>query len=166
MDVSEFRDGMARLGSAVNVITTAGDAGMAGFTATAVCSVTDQPPTLLVCMNRGSFSHPIFTGNGVLCVNALAASQQAVSAVFADRNLSLEERFEKVAWSAMTSGAPAIDGALVSFDARITGTHEVGTHSVFFCEVIAIRRGDEGRGGLVYFNRRYVGVDAAQSTAA
>ena len=53
-DTAAFRDGMALLAGAVNVITTDGPHGRAGFTATAVCSVTDQPPTLLVCMNRGS----------------------------------------------------------------------------------------------------------------
>jgi len=48
----QFRDAMARLGAAVNIVTTDGTAGRAGFTASAVCSVTDDPPTLLVCLNR------------------------------------------------------------------------------------------------------------------
>lgn len=48
VDKQDFRDAMARLGSAVNIITTDGPAGRAGFTASAVCSVTDTPPTLLV----------------------------------------------------------------------------------------------------------------------
>ena len=47
-----YREAMARLGAAVNVITTDGPGGRAGFTASAVCSVTDSPPTLLVCANR------------------------------------------------------------------------------------------------------------------
>ena len=50
----DFRDAMARLGAAVNIITTGGPAGRGGFTASAVCSVTDDPPTLLVCMNRNA----------------------------------------------------------------------------------------------------------------
>ena len=41
-----YREAMARLGAAVNVITTDGPGGRAGFTASAVCSVTDTPPTL------------------------------------------------------------------------------------------------------------------------
>lgn len=53
---TEFRDAMSRLGAAVNVVTTDGSAGLGGFTASAVCSVTDSPPTLLVCMNRDSKS--------------------------------------------------------------------------------------------------------------
>ena len=47
-----YREAMARLGAAVNVITTDGPGGRAGFTASAVTSVTDTPPTLLVCANR------------------------------------------------------------------------------------------------------------------
>src|SRR3981189_248751 len=52
VDPTAFREAMSRLGAAVHVITTAGPAGKAGTTATAVCSVTDAPPTLLVCLNR------------------------------------------------------------------------------------------------------------------
>src|SRR5690606_16913277 len=48
----EFRDAMARLGAAVNIVTTDGPAGLSGMTVSAVCSVTDDPPMLLVCLNR------------------------------------------------------------------------------------------------------------------
>lgn len=53
-DKQSFRDAMAHVGAAVNIITTDGPAGRAGFTASAVCSVTDAPPTLLVCLNRSA----------------------------------------------------------------------------------------------------------------
>ncbi len=53
-DKASFRDAMAHVGAAVNIITTDGPAGRAGFTASAVCSVTDTPPTLLVCLNRSA----------------------------------------------------------------------------------------------------------------
>ena len=69
---SDFRDAMAMLSSAVNVVTTAGEAGRHGFTASAVCSVTDTPPTLLVCMNTASRSYQYFVENRVLAVNVLA----------------------------------------------------------------------------------------------
>lgn len=158
VDISDFRNGMARLGSAVNVVTTDGLQGRAGFTATAVCSVTDQPPTLLVCMNRSSFAHPYFVGNGVLCVNALAADQEAVSGLFANREISLEERFAGVEWDTLTTGAPVIRGALVSFDCRIVQVQEIGSHSIFCCEVADVRQHGTAKGGLVYFNRQYHGV--------
>ncbi len=67
-----FREAMSRLGAAVHVITTDGHAGKTGFTATAVCSVSDAPPMLLVCLNRGATSMPILRGNGVFCVTRSA----------------------------------------------------------------------------------------------
>src|SRR4249919_4184576 len=69
-----FREGMSRLGAAVHVITTAGPGGKTGATATAVCSVSDAPPTLLVCINRSSQTNPIVVENGVFCVNTLGAN--------------------------------------------------------------------------------------------
>ena len=80
-----FREAMSRYGAAVHVITTDGPAGKGGFTATAVCSVSDDPPTLLVCVNRKSQSGPILTANGVFCVNTLGADDEALSNMFAGR---------------------------------------------------------------------------------
>ncbi|MCK6376867.1 flavin reductase [Zoogloea sp.] len=154
IETQEFRNGMAMLSGAVNVITTGGSEGLAGFTATAVCSVTDQPPTLLVCMNRSSYAHRFFTANGVLCVNLLGADQQGLSGLFADREVSMEQRFQRAAWRALETGSPALDDALVSFDCRISQIHEVGSHSIFYCEVVQMRQSDP-RPGLVYFNRNY-----------
>jgi len=74
-----YRDGMARLAAAVHIVTTDGPAGATGFTASACCSVTDNPPTLLVCLNRFSQLHPIFQQNGVFCVNTLAGDQRELS---------------------------------------------------------------------------------------
>ena len=68
-----FREAMSRLGAAVHIVTTAGPAGKTGFTATAVCSVSDQPAMVLVCLNRRSNSAPLLSQNGVFCVNTLAA---------------------------------------------------------------------------------------------
>ncbi len=157
VDITDFRNGMAMLAGAVNIITTDGPQGLAGFTATAVCSVTDQPPTLLVCMNRASWAHPIFSGNGVLCVNVLGAERQDVSGIFADRNITMGERFARIGWNALATGSPLLDDAVVNFDCRIVQTHDVGSHSVFYCEVEGVRQG-ASQVGLIYFNRSYHGV--------
>lgn len=76
VDQQTFRDAMSCMGAAVNIITTDGPAGRAGFTASAVCSVTDTPPTLLVCLNRGASVWPVFNENRTLCVNTLSAGQE------------------------------------------------------------------------------------------
>ncbi|WP_295470852.1 flavin reductase [uncultured Pseudomonas sp.] len=154
VDVNSFRNAMAMLGGAVSVITTDGPAGRCGFTASAVCSVTDSPPTLLVCMNRASQSNAQFKANGILCVNVLAASHQALSGAFANKHLSPEARFAEASWTTLESGAPVMLDALVNFDCRIAQVHEVGSHSIFYCEIQDIRHGG-AEDGLVYFNRAY-----------
>jgi flavin reductase len=152
----EFREAMARLGAAVNIITTGGPAGKRGFTASAVCSVTDNPPTLLICVNRGSDSHDILAANGVLCVNTLASRQQPLSPIFGGmaNTDNHDERFAHGEWHTLITGAPVLKGAAVNFDCRISQLVEVGTHSVFFCEVDAIAMGDNSD-GLIYHGRRY-----------
>jgi flavin reductase len=156
---SDYRDAMARLGAAVNIITTDGPGGRAGFTASAVCSVTDEPPTLLVCLNRNASVYPAFQASGVLCVNVLAAGQQALSALFGGKT-PMDERFAASRWSALVTGAPALEGAAVSFDCRVVRSTAVGTHDVLFCEAVAIRSGGKAH-GLVYFDRRYHDLLAA-----
>lgn len=148
-----FRDSMAHLGSAVSVITTEGPAGRCGFTASSVCSLTDQPPMLSVCMNRSSLQHEAFRTNGVVCVNVLAARQEALTAVFAgQKGHAMSERFELAQWRKLVTGSPALEGALTSFDCEIERHFEVGTHTLFICRVVALARGGEDR-GLVYFKR-------------
>ncbi len=149
-----FRDAMARLGAAVNVVTTDGPAGRRGFTASAVCSVTDTPPTLLVCMNRDSDSSLAVIENGVVAVNTLAHEHQELSGVFAGQVVDMDTRFAAAAWETLETGAPILRGATVSFDCRITQITEVGTHSVVFCAVEAIKFGDVHE-GLIYFGRSY-----------
>ena len=124
-DVADFRQAMSRVGAAVHVITTADEAGRHGLTASAVCSVTDAPPTLLFCMNRQ---------------------------VFADRT-KVAERFEHGRWTTGASGAPMLDGAAACFDGLIADIVDVGTHSVIFVEVITAR--SEDAPVLMYMGRSY-----------
>jgi flavin reductase len=151
-----YRDAMARLGAAVSVITTEGPAGRHGFTASAVCSVTDDPPTLLVCMNRDSTQNAAFKRNQVLCVNTLTGGHEGLSAVFASKSddPEAELRWSAASWGVLHTGSPVLQGAVVAFDCRIAQVTEVGTHSVFFCEVEAIAAGATDQ-GLIYFGRTY-----------
>ena len=150
-----YREAMARLGAAVNVVTTDGPAGRRGFTASAVCSVTDDPPTLLVCVNRHNDSHIAMKRNGAVCVNVLTHTQQELSPVFAGMtDCTMERRFDAGAWDTIVTGAPSLIGSAVSFDCRVTQIVEIGTHDVFFCEVEAIRTGSVHE-GLIYYGRAY-----------
>lgn len=149
----EFRDAMARMAAAVNIVTTDGPGGMAGFAATAVCSVTDSPPTLLVCLNRNASVHPAVVANNVLCVNVLSKDHQDLSRLFGGKTPAAE-RFAAAAWSELATGSPVLDDALVSFDCRIVRRADGGTHDILMCEVEAVRRREGGQ-GLVYFDRDY-----------
>ncbi len=152
---SAYRDAMSRFGAAVNVITSDGVAGRCGFTASAVCSVTDEPPTLLVCINRNSDSHPIITANKVLCVNTLSPAQQELSPLFGGQvECNPEMRFAAASWDVLETGSPVLADATVTFDCRVSGITEIGTHSVMFCEVVALRQGPTPE-ALIYFGRDY-----------
>lgn len=147
-----FREGMSRLGAAVNLITTDGQAGRHGMTATAVCSVTDSPPTLLVCVNQRTKSHDMFVENGVLCVNVLTGEHEELSGRFA--RFSEEDRFAYGTWERAITGAPVLANALAVFDCRIVDRLNRGTHSVFICEVDVTLNGN-AEDGLVWFGRTY-----------
>ncbi|UXT41797.1 pyrimidine utilization flavin reductase protein F [Agrobacterium tumefaciens] len=149
----DYRNAMARLGAAVNIVTTDGAAGRAGFAATAVCSVSDNPPTLLICLNRNSSAYRVVKANGVVCVNTLAAHHEVLSTLFGGKTPA-EERFAAGSWDVLETGAPVLEDALVSFDCRIREAHDGGTHDILICDVVdmKINAGDEA---LMYFNRRY-----------
>jgi len=151
--IATFRDAMARLGAAVHVVTSEGSAGATGFTATAVCSVTDTPPTLLVCLNRNASAYAAVVENGVLCVNTLASSQQDLSKAFGGKT-PMDERFASGEWATLKTGAPVLHGAIANFDCRIIDTMQIGTHDVLICEAVAILSETESP-GLLYVDRGY-----------
>ena len=150
-----FREAMSRLGAAVHVITTDGSSGKTGFTATAVCSVSDSPPTLLVCLNRAATSMPILRGNGVFCVNTLRAGDELIADTFAGRTkVARESRFDAGEWSTLSTGAPALMSAVVAFDCRVIEIKAVASHDIYFGMVEAIHEGAPGA-ALVYHDRAY-----------
>ena len=154
IEATDFRNAMSLLTTAVNVITTSGETGMHGFTASAVCSVTDTPPMLLVCMNQSSRSHAHFVENKVLAVNVLSTQHEQLSNAFASSKFSSEDRFKLGDWSTMETGSPILQDALVSFDCEIQDIQQVGTHSIFMCRVLQVQQSDQEE-SLVYFNRAY-----------
>ncbi len=149
----DYREAMSRLAGAVHLITTDGPGGRAGFTASAVCSVSDAPPMLLVCINRGSSAHGAFSRNESLCVSTLGADHEGLAALFGGRT-DMERRFATGTWRTLRTGAPALADALVAFDGRIVARHAVGTHDVLYCAVEAVASVGEAD-ALLYGERRY-----------
>jgi len=163
IDSAHFRTAMSRLGAAVNIVTTDGAAGRHGITASAVCSVSDDPASLLVCVNRSSRMNAMIAENGKLCVNVLTGGHQELSKRFADRTVTMDERFGSALWTTLGNGVPALSDALCIFGCHVASISDVGTHSVFFCQVQELLL-NNGGDGLVYFGRNYhrVPLSAAQ----
>ena len=161
--VEEFCAAMRRLAGAVNIITARHEDRMAGMTATAVCSVCADPPTLLVCINRRAATHAAVLASGAFCVNILRAEDHAVSIAFGGA-VSPEERFHGREWRRLQTGAPVFAGALCSFDCHVSERMTRGTHSVFLGEIQAIAFGRHGR-PLLYADgsfARLAGIEHAE----
>lgn len=148
-----FREGMSRLGAAVTLLTSDGVAGRQGMTASAVVSVTDSPPTLIVCVNRNIRCHDLFLKNGVLAVNVLGARHQDLSGRFAAKDPG--DRFASHKWITLKTGAPVLEDAEVVFDCRIVDHRPIGSHSVLTCEVDDVRLLGEKPEGLIWFGRQF-----------
>ena len=155
-----FREGMSKLAGAVNIVASDGQYGKGGITATAVCSVSDAPPTLLVCVNNGNELNPVIKANQHFSVNLLAEQHQDLANRFAGFDkVSMPERFEKGEWLQMGTGSPILKDSLVSFDCRLAGFQEVGTHTVMFGKVLDLKINSEvEQTPLLYFARNYTSV--------
>jgi flavin reductase len=155
VEAKMFREGMSQLGAAVNVVTTDGLGGKAGFTATAVCSVSDSPPTLLVCLNRKSTSGPILQKNQVFCVNTLSGDCEPVADMFAGRTGAVKDaRFVTGTWSTLKTGAPVLDAAVAAFDCQVIEIRTMGSHNVIFGAVVDVKL-SAAAPALLYHNRAY-----------
>lgn len=162
-----FRNAMAECAAAIYLITTDGPAGRYGITMTAVTSVTDNPPTLLICVNDKAAIRPILQANGCLCVNILSSAQQAAAEHFGGLTpLTPEERFEQHIWQRGQSGQLQIEGALAHLHGRITDSHQLGTHHVFYIAVEEMITRNTPLPALAYFRRRFIRVAEDQTVQA
>ena len=155
-----FRDAIARLPSGVNIVATAGPAGMAGFTATAVASVSDDPPTVLVCLNRKSPQNRLVRENAQFSISLLPKDAVTLANIFAGRTgLHLDDRFRHGDWTTLATGAPVLTGAIMALDCRLLSSQDVGSHTVYFGSVVATmtkpRDPDGAKEVLIYHDRHY-----------
>jgi flavin reductase (NADH) len=161
----EFRAAMANLSAAVNVVTTDGPYGLSGMTVSAACSVTDSPPTVLVCVNRASRSHGVLVANGRICLNVLGAAHERLAMHFAGATqVPPAERFTEDCWDLESEGVPVLRDALASVVGRIVAEQAQGSHSVMFVEVEKVTTRQDS-GALVYFQRRFHSLAASLLSA-
>lgn len=152
---SQFRDAMASMSAHVNIITTNGPAGRCGITATAVCSITDSPPTVMIAINRNSKTNETLKTNGIVCINILADAHEETAKDFAGMTkLDIEERFKKHRWSVGVQNVPVLDDCLANLEGKIVKMMEMGTHTLFFIELSAIRN-QTGGAALTYYSRAF-----------
>ncbi|AQS41765.1 MAG: Flavin reductase family protein [Candidatus Tokpelaia hoelldobleri] len=150
-----YRDAMSHFAGAVHILTTRGGAGVRGTTVSACCSLSDNPPTLLVCLMKQHGSNRLFIENGHFCINTLGGQHQKLSDIFAGRgDLTQEKRFAKADWKELKTGSPVLQGALASFDCRLVGWHEHATHYILYGRVVDIQR-NNAKEALLYLNRGY-----------
>jgi flavin reductase (DIM6/NTAB) family NADH-FMN oxidoreductase RutF len=132
----EFVDAMSRVASSVAIASTDGPAGRFALTVSAVTSVTADPPTLLVCINRKNPIEAALREHGLFLITMLRADQQQVAQVFAGRPERGEPYdFSAARWDASPNGMPLLSGAVAWFDCRLFATHWVGTHTIFIGRV-------------------------------
>ena len=149
----QFRLGMRSLAGAVSVITTSHTGHRYGMTATAVTSVSAEPPTLLVIINRKATTHGAISKSGAFCVNVLRSEHVELSRAFSGAQ-SGEGRFKPELWTRLATGAPVLTDALISFDCRVEKELAHGTHTLFFGQVESILAGKKGR-SLLYADGQY-----------
>ncbi|QRM56941.1 flavin reductase family protein [Sinorhizobium sp. BG8] len=155
MDPSLYRDAMSRYAGHVQVITAAHEGERRGVTITAACSVSDNPATVLACLNARNPSNSIFEKSGSFALNTLSADQEDVANVFSGREpLTPAERFARFSWGELVTGAPALSDALAVFDCRLIEVKVMATHMILFGEVVAVNFGTQ-KPPLLYMDRGY-----------
>jgi flavin reductase (DIM6/NTAB) family NADH-FMN oxidoreductase RutF len=158
-----FRAGMRRLAAGVSIITTLdADRVRYGMTATAMCSVTVAPPTLLTCVNQSASMYKTIVESKVFAVNVLSAADRSLSDRFAGAEIG-ETRFHLGDWSVLESGSPILNSAIAAFDCVLTTHIETGTHGIFIGEVTAAQVNDAGMEPLLYLQGAYGGFRAMEA---
>jgi len=152
-----FKQGMRRLLSGVSLITVSCEGEWGGLLATSVTSVTMAPPTLLVCVNQSASSHGLLTAAGAFCVNVLGRGAHPVADNFVS-GVDRSSRFKAGEWRTLSSGAPALVGALAAFDCAVSRTIPYGTHTIFLGEIVDLQLEDEESDPLLYHEGGFVSL--------
>ena len=134
IDPDSFRATLGRFASGVTVVTTRTDDGRDhGMTVSAFCSLSLDPPLILVCIDRTATMHPLLTPDRPLAVNILAAGQEALSRRFSGPD---PNRFDGIGFTRGLTGAPLLDDTLAYLDCRVDRLCDGGDHTICICRVV------------------------------
>lgn len=155
LDSVLYRKGMSRYAGHVQIVTTEMNGVRRGVTITAACSVSDDPPMVLVCLNNSNANNAVFFASGHFVLNTLGKRHEALASAFAGfRGLSGEERFALAEWQVATTGSPVLSDALVAFDCRVVDQKVTNTHTILFGQVEAMHFGEKDP-ALLYLDRAF-----------
>jgi len=154
VDQGLLRDVLARFVSGVVVVTTGGPGGYHGVTVSSFCSVSLDPPLVLVCIDREIQSHDLVASAPVWGVNILARTQSFLAEQFSGRTPLADPTFSRVPHRRGTLGVPLIDGCVAWIECHHWSSYPGGDHSIFVGAVAAVLSG-EADDPLVYFARGF-----------
>lgn len=167
IDAVAFKKGMRHLAASVTLITTKHRELRGGLTATAVCSVSAEPPQILVCVNKTASAHDRIGEAGFFCVNILAPDHRKLAERFAGMDgVEGDERFCDMGdWFTLSTGAPVLKGCPVSFDCKLVTKVAAGTHTIYIGEIVDLALDPEAK-PLIYADGAFVHVDALKHANA
>jgi flavin reductase (DIM6/NTAB) family NADH-FMN oxidoreductase RutF len=161
----DFRGAMRHLTGGVSVITAGRGREITGMTVTSVASLSVEPATLIVSINRESSSWPLVQRLGFFGVNILAADQLDVAERFTGKGgLKGAERFAGAQWITRISGVPLLAGALAAIDCAVEDIVERYSHAILIGRVLDITSSGH-TAALAYWQGRYVAVDQDEDAA-
>jgi flavin reductase len=134
----DFKIGMRQVASSVAIVTSRIGDIRNGLTATAVCSVSAEPPTMLACINRNASAEAIIAESGKFAINFLAEDQHEIARLFSKSKLAADQRFGEGHWLSMVTGAPILEGAVASFDCEVEERIPAASHHIYIGRVVAV----------------------------
>jgi flavin reductase (DIM6/NTAB) family NADH-FMN oxidoreductase RutF len=152
-----FRQAMRRFPAAVSVVTARGRNGDCGMTATAVTSLSMDPPSLLVCVNRSTSFHTTIEQEEIFCVNVLREGQHQISANFGGAK-SGAERFSEGDWREQ-DGLPYLADAQAVIFCKKSAAFLHTTHTIVVGEATGLIL-HNSVAPLLYIDGRYATLSA------
>jgi flavin reductase (DIM6/NTAB) family NADH-FMN oxidoreductase RutF len=161
----DFRSAMRHLAGGVSVITAGRGKEITGMTVTSVSSLSVDPPTLIVSVNRDASSWPVLKRHGFFGINILAAEQLEIAERFSGKGgLKGAERFADAQWITRRSGVPLLAGALTAIDCAVEETIERHSHAIVIGRVLDVQASGK-TAALAYWQGRYMAVDQDEDAA-
>jgi flavin reductase (DIM6/NTAB) family NADH-FMN oxidoreductase RutF len=133
---TRFRTNLRQIASTVALVTAAHEGRRGGLTATAACSLSVDPPLMLVCVHRRSRTYGFMRASDRFCVNYLGEHHREIAQRFATQMADAEEKFASGSWSVGPFGNPILLDSLVTIECRVHQRIDEGTHSVFIGTVL------------------------------